>query len=62
MKPETLPIGLLRGSSAPIEHRIAIDLPADLYSLDELRHIVRVLEKYKLVCEMVDLPTCGGVQ
>ena len=61
IKPESLPICMLRGDKA-LEHLIAIDLPADLYTLDELRQMVSVLEKYKAMCELVDQPAVGGVQ
>ncbi len=55
MKAETLPVCLLSGD-APLEELVAIELPADTYTLDELQVLVGVLEKYKRICETMFSP------
>lgn len=61
MTEDKIPICMLRGNK-PLEHLIAVDLRADLYTLDELRTLVGVMEKYKALCELAKAPTLGGVQ
>ena len=61
MTPEQLPL-LMREGAGPLEERVFADLPADLYSLEELRVIVRVLEKYAATVELLYCDTPGGMQ
>lgn len=58
MKAEAIPVCMLPGN-APIEQLVAIDLPADMYTLEEMRILVGVLEKYRAVCEMMTATTEG---
>ena len=43
MNPEDLPLALRNGAD-PIEERVLAELPADFYSLEELRVLVSILE------------------
>jgi hypothetical protein len=52
MKADTLPICMRQGD-APIEQLVTIELPADTYTLEEMRVLLGILEKYRAVCEMM---------
>lgn len=61
MNPHDLPIAL-RPGGAPLEERVLAELPADYYSLEELRLIVSVLEKYVATVQLIDARAAGSVQ
>ena len=61
MNPEDLPLALRNGAD-PIEERVLAELPADFYSLEELRVLVSILEKYAATVELMNAKAEGGLQ
>ena len=61
MRPEDLFIHAApaRLGAESLDERIKVELPADFYTLEELETILRVLRKYRAVCQLMETPAAS---